>query len=96
MTMHLTTLNLKTQVTGEHTVKTVKSTREILKGAASLFQAQSSAQPILPILCACSPQQPPESWSLLSLSSAVPRPVLSPEMLWACLLPLDLKKWSEA
>lgn len=38
MIMHLTTPSLKIQVTGEYTVKTVKSTRELLKDAVPHFQ----------------------------------------------------------
>lgn len=58
--MHLTTPSLEIQVTGEYTVKTVKSTREILKDAVSSFPTKSPAKPALPH-SAPSPPQPPES-----------------------------------
>lgn len=58
--MHLTTPSLEIQVTGEYTVKTVKSTREILKDAVSSFPTKSPAKPALPH-SAPSPPQPPQS-----------------------------------
>lgn len=45
MIMHLTTPSLKIQVTAEYTVKTVKSTRELLKDAVSSFPTRSAGQP---------------------------------------------------
>lgn len=66
--MHLTTPSLEIQVTGEYTVKTVKSTREILKDAVSSFQTQPSAQPALPYSAPSPPNSPQE------LEAAVPVP----------------------
>lgn len=59
--MHLTTPSLKIQVTGEYTVKTVKSTREILKDAVSSFQTKPSAQPALPYSAPSPRKSPPKA-----------------------------------
>lgn len=64
--MHLTTPSLEIQVTGEYTVKTVKSTREILKDAVSSFPTKSSASQCCHTLL-LHPPQPPASWSLVPL-----------------------------
>lgn len=96
--MHLTTPSLEIQVTGEYTVKTVKSTREILKDAVSSFPTKSSAKPPLPHSAPSPPHSCPKAGGWCPCPAVAPSPVLQPGASGTHLptLALPSQGWCEA